>query len=221
MPATSIFISAPSVGNVRHRIFADFRLARRDANGRQHFLSHLTFLRCAVSRFQSDEAFWPDAPVLAFYPEKPRALAASPRLRSRTMPDAGDFALPEESAILVAEVTCAVPGCPPIETVIAFWSDERPIPSQDIQAGRRGGGGRPSAVLVQGRARRAGRFRVRLLLKRPGEKHPMADLKLKTVTRTQGNNRALKDGTVKPRDLRVRLRGGRADDRGLPPYGAR
>ena len=30
-----------------------------------------------------------------------------------------------ESAILVAEVACAVPGCPPIETVIAFWSEER------------------------------------------------------------------------------------------------
>ena len=30
-----------------------------------------------------------------------------------------------EGAILVAEVTCAVPGCPPIETVIAFWSEER------------------------------------------------------------------------------------------------
>lgn len=28
---------------------------------------------------------------------------------------------------------------------------------------------------------------------------PMLELKLKTVTRTQGNNRALKDGTVKPR----------------------
>src|SRR6186713_1293423 len=28
---------------------------------------------------------------------------------------------------------------------------------------------------------------------------PMSDLKLKTVTRTQGNNRALKDGTVKPK----------------------
>ena len=28
-------------------------------------------------------------------------------------------------AILVAEVACAVPGCPPIETVIAFWSEER------------------------------------------------------------------------------------------------
>ena len=30
-----------------------------------------------------------------------------------------------EAAILVAEGTCAVPGCPPIETVIAFWSQER------------------------------------------------------------------------------------------------
>ena len=29
----------------------------------------------------------------------------------------------------------------------------------------------------------------------------MADLKLKTVTRTQGNNKALKDGTVKPRSF--------------------
>ena len=27
----------------------------------------------------------------------------------------------------------------------------------------------------------------------------MPELKLKTVTRTQGNNRALKDGSVKPR----------------------
>jgi nitrate reductase delta subunit len=34
------------------------------------------------------------------------------------------FAL-DEGAILVAEMACAVPGCPPIETVIAFWSDER------------------------------------------------------------------------------------------------
>ena len=30
-----------------------------------------------------------------------------------------------DGAILVAEVACAVPGCPPIETVIAFWSEER------------------------------------------------------------------------------------------------
>jgi hypothetical protein len=30
-----------------------------------------------------------------------------------------------DAAILVAEVECAVPGCPPIETVIAFWSEGR------------------------------------------------------------------------------------------------
>ena len=35
------------------------------------------------------------------------------------------FALGDAAAILVAEVTCAVPGCPPLETVIAFWSGER------------------------------------------------------------------------------------------------
>jgi nitrate reductase delta subunit len=35
------------------------------------------------------------------------------------------FDLGEGSAILVAEVACALPGCPPLETVIAFWSGER------------------------------------------------------------------------------------------------
>jgi nitrate reductase delta subunit len=30
-----------------------------------------------------------------------------------------------DAAILVAEVACAVPGCPPVETVIAFWARER------------------------------------------------------------------------------------------------
>jgi len=26
------------------------------------------------------------------------------------------------AAVLVCEVACAVPGCPPLETVVAFWS---------------------------------------------------------------------------------------------------
>ena len=30
-----------------------------------------------------------------------------------------------DGAITVAEVACALPGCPPLETVIAFWSNER------------------------------------------------------------------------------------------------
>jgi nitrate reductase delta subunit len=32
------------------------------------------------------------------------------------------FALPQDAAIMVAEVSCAVPGCPPLETVVAFWT---------------------------------------------------------------------------------------------------
>jgi nitrate reductase delta subunit len=34
------------------------------------------------------------------------------------------FALTAEDAILVSEVACRVPGCPPVETVVAFWIGE-------------------------------------------------------------------------------------------------
>jgi nitrate reductase delta subunit len=30
-----------------------------------------------------------------------------------------------EAAIVVAEMACGLPGCPPVETVIAFWFDKR------------------------------------------------------------------------------------------------
>ena len=33
------------------------------------------------------------------------------------------FRLPEDAAILVTEIACAVPGCPPLETVVAFWTE--------------------------------------------------------------------------------------------------
>jgi nitrate reductase delta subunit len=33
------------------------------------------------------------------------------------------FRLPEEAAILVTEIACGVPGCPPLETVVAFWTE--------------------------------------------------------------------------------------------------
>ena len=32
------------------------------------------------------------------------------------------FALEEEAAIMVVELRCGLPGCPPLETVIAFWT---------------------------------------------------------------------------------------------------
>jgi hypothetical protein len=35
------------------------------------------------------------------------------------------FALSEEASIVVTELACGLPGCPPLETVIAFWIDER------------------------------------------------------------------------------------------------
>src|SRR6266849_5703 len=34
------------------------------------------------------------------------------------------FSLAADAAILVAEVACRVPGCPPVETVVAFWIGE-------------------------------------------------------------------------------------------------
>jgi len=33
------------------------------------------------------------------------------------------FKLPDEATIMVTEIACALPGCPPLETVVAFWTD--------------------------------------------------------------------------------------------------
>jgi hypothetical protein len=32
------------------------------------------------------------------------------------------FSLPGDATVFVSEVACAVPGCPPVETVVAFWT---------------------------------------------------------------------------------------------------
>jgi nitrate reductase delta subunit len=60
--------------------------------------------------------------MLGFIKKGPDHTAALDRVREWTR---SRFRLPDEAAILVAEVACAVPGCPPLETVIAFWSNER------------------------------------------------------------------------------------------------
>ena len=49
---------------------------------------------------------------------KPPQHAAAERVRAWTRER---FALPEDAVVMVAEVSCTVPGCPPLETVIAFW----------------------------------------------------------------------------------------------------
>lgn len=34
------------------------------------------------------------------------------------------FKLPGDAAILVSELECRLPGCPPLETVVAFWTKD-------------------------------------------------------------------------------------------------
>ncbi len=32
------------------------------------------------------------------------------------------FGLTDDAVVMVSEIQCALPGCPPLETVIAFWT---------------------------------------------------------------------------------------------------
>jgi nitrate reductase delta subunit len=57
-------------------------------------------------------------PALKRSPEHVAALA---QVRDWTR---SRFKLPEETAVMAAEVACRQPGCPPLETVVAFWSEE-------------------------------------------------------------------------------------------------
>ena len=58
--------------------------------------------------------------MLGFIKKSPEHHAALDRVREWTR---ARFTLSGDDAILVAEVACAIPGCPPVETVIAFWAD--------------------------------------------------------------------------------------------------
>ena len=57
--------------------------------------------------------------MLHFRPKTPDHIAALDRLREWTRMR---FRLPDDAAILVSEVSCALPGCPPRETVVVFWT---------------------------------------------------------------------------------------------------
>jgi hypothetical protein len=46
--------------------------------------------------------------------------AAPDRLRAWTR---ARFALAADETVMVSEVTCGVPGCPPVETHLVFWTD--------------------------------------------------------------------------------------------------
>jgi hypothetical protein len=51
--------------------------------------------------------------------EQARRRRAQKRLSEQTR---RRFALGEDGVVLVSELTCALPGCPPLETVVVFWT---------------------------------------------------------------------------------------------------
>jgi hypothetical protein len=59
--------------------------------------------------------------MLGFRKKSPQRLQALDRVREWTRER---FDLPEDAAILVSEIACTTPGCPPVDTVVAFWTAE-------------------------------------------------------------------------------------------------
>jgi hypothetical protein len=59
--------------------------------------------------------------MVGFKRNSPVHLQALDRVREWTRER---FKLPAEATIMVAEIACTVPGCPPIDTVVAFWTDD-------------------------------------------------------------------------------------------------
>jgi nitrate reductase delta subunit len=50
----------------------------------------------------------------------PQRIAATERIQAWTRER---FSLEAEAPVLVSELACTMPGCPPLETVVAFWLD--------------------------------------------------------------------------------------------------
>jgi hypothetical protein len=57
--------------------------------------------------------------MLGFTQKSPVQDGALDRVREWTR---ARFALAEDETIMVSEIACAVPGCPPIETYVVFWT---------------------------------------------------------------------------------------------------
>ena len=59
--------------------------------------------------------------MLHSFKKRPEHGAALDRVREWTR---GRFKLADDATILFSELACALPGCVPIETVIAFWTEK-------------------------------------------------------------------------------------------------
>jgi hypothetical protein len=54
--------------------------------------------------------------------KRPEHLRALDQVREWTR---DRFNVPEEATILVSEIACTVPGCPPVHTVVVFWAADK------------------------------------------------------------------------------------------------
>jgi hypothetical protein len=61
--------------------------------------------------------------MLGFSKKGPGDAAALDRVRDWTR---ARFALTDDDTVMVSEVACSVPGCPPIETHLVFWTGAGP-----------------------------------------------------------------------------------------------
>ena len=57
--------------------------------------------------------------MLGFTKKSPDRDAALDRLRTWTR---ARFTLGDDDTVMVSEIACAVPGCPPLETHVVFWT---------------------------------------------------------------------------------------------------
>ena len=60
--------------------------------------------------------------MLAPFTKSPERLRAAERVKQWTR---ARFGLPQDATVSVSQIACAVPGCPPVETAIMFWSAEQ------------------------------------------------------------------------------------------------
>lgn len=61
--------------------------------------------------------------MLQPFRQPPQAQPASDRVEAWTRQR---FDLGADAVVLVADVRCQVPGCPPVETIVAFWWPDGP-----------------------------------------------------------------------------------------------
>jgi nitrate reductase delta subunit len=59
--------------------------------------------------------------MLRSFDKRPEHMEALDRVKEWTR---GRFGLAEDATILVSEVVCGLPGCPPLETVVVFWTED-------------------------------------------------------------------------------------------------